>query len=157
MLPRDERIFDGDVTLGASADEGLAGQEIKLLKEEAKAKPQGHVVILPRHNRRSQRARGCDTVADVERTDARNDGLRAVFDRVIVPLVARDEGVAEWVGVRDDVVEIRLGGACRGCPGQRYTVEMVILPALRAQDPALKEVRVLPMIAKPSRGRTKAP
>ncbi|MBL8600488.1 MAG: NifU family protein [Myxococcales bacterium] len=83
----------------------------------------------------------------------RADTLRSVIESVIGPLVARDGGAVEWVGLRGDVVELRLLGACRGCPGQRNTLEGVILPALRVSDPTVSEVRVLPSLVKVERAR----
>jgi Fe-S cluster biogenesis protein NfuA len=42
-----------------------------------------------------------------------------------------------------DVVEVRFGGACRGCPGQAYTLKGVVLPALQATDPTVRDVRAV--------------
>lgn len=69
--------------------------------------------------------------------------LHAHVAEVLAPLVALDGGRLEWVGLSDDVAALRLSGACRGCPGQRTTLEEVVLPSLRAVFPALKGVRVV--------------
>lgn len=69
--------------------------------------------------------------------------LRAHVESVLAPLVAVDGGRLGWVGLRDDIAELTLGGACRGCPGQRTTLDEVLLPSLRALYPALQGVRVV--------------
>jgi len=75
--------------------------------------------------------------------DATARQLQTHVAEVLAPLVALDGGRLEWVGLSDDVAALRLGGACRGCPGQRTTLEEVVLPSLRAVFPALKGVRVV--------------
>jgi len=69
--------------------------------------------------------------------------LQAHVETVLAPLVARDGGRLGWVGLRHEVAEITLGGACRGCPGQRTTLDEVLLPSLRALHPPLQGVRVV--------------
>jgi Fe-S cluster biogenesis protein NfuA len=72
--------------------------------------------------------------------------LATLVRDVLTPLVAVDKGQIEWVGVSGSVAEIQLGGACAGCPGQSYTVNKVILPALRVIDPSIESVRVKLMV-----------
>ncbi len=76
--------------------------------------------------------------------DAANQGEleRAVAD-VVAPLVAVDGGTIALVRRAGDVVEVRFGGACRGCPGQSYTLKGVLLPALQASDPTVRDVRAV--------------
>lgn len=69
--------------------------------------------------------------------------LRDVITEVLAPLVEADEGTLELVGRDGAAVEVRLGGACRGCPGQSYTVRDVLLPALQRVDPSVESVRVV--------------
>lgn len=69
--------------------------------------------------------------------------LRAVIESVLAPMVSRDGGELRLVGRVGDVVEVSLTGACIGCPGQRDTVEGVLLPALRGVDPTVSSVRVV--------------
>ncbi len=67
--------------------------------------------------------------------------LAGIVQDVIGPLVARDLGEIEWLGVVDGIAEVSLRGACAGCPGQSYTLNDVILPALRAADASIRSVR----------------
>jgi Fe-S cluster biogenesis protein NfuA len=61
-------------------------------------------------------------------------------------MVAADRGEIEWVGMDRGFAEIRLTGACSGCPGQQFTASSVVLPALRSVDPSIKGVRVKPAV-----------
>lgn len=72
------------------------------------------------------------------------DVIRMTIDHVLAPLIAVDGGALTLVGRRDDVVEVRLTGACRGCPGQSFTLKGVVLPALQAADPSVRDVRAVP-------------
>lgn len=73
--------------------------------------------------------------------------LRALIESVLAPLVARDGGKLHWVRRVDGVVEVSLTGACLGCPAQRDTADAVLLPAMRAVDPSVTSVRVVPRVA----------
>jgi Fe-S cluster biogenesis protein NfuA len=70
------------------------------------------------------------------------DELASVVREVLAPMVAVDQGTIEWEGVKGDVAQIALGGACAGCPGITMTANSVVLPALRAVDPNIKSVKV---------------
>jgi Fe-S cluster biogenesis protein NfuA len=57
--------------------------------------------------------------------------IEALFRDVLTPLFEADGGTVELISVRERLVQIRLGGAYRGCPSTTYTVDGVIVPALR--------------------------
>lgn len=69
--------------------------------------------------------------------------LVTALDEVVAPLVAADGGTLTFVRRRGDVVEVRLAGACRGCPGQSYTLKGVVLPALQAVDASVRDVKAV--------------
>ncbi len=69
--------------------------------------------------------------------------LTRTVSEVVAPLVAADNGTVTLVRRTGDVVEVRFGGACRGCPGQTYTLKGVLLPALQATDPTVRDVRAV--------------
>jgi Fe-S cluster biogenesis protein NfuA len=76
--------------------------------------------------------------------DAPDDSaLRTVLDEVVSPLAAVDNGRVTFVRRLGDVVEVRFGGACRGCPGQGFTLKGVVLPALQRVDATVREVRAV--------------
>lgn len=57
--------------------------------------------------------------------------IEALIRDVLSPLFEADGASLELVDVVDKVVRIRVGGSYRGCPSVPYTVEGVVLPALR--------------------------
>lgn len=62
----------------------------------------------------------------------------------IRPLLQRDGGDVELVGVQDDgVVDVRLVGACKGCPMAQMTLKNGIEKLLRAEVPEVREVRAV--------------
>jgi Fe-S cluster biogenesis protein NfuA len=63
---------------------------------------------------------------------------------LIRPAVQADGGDLELVGVTSDgVVEIRLHGACVGCPSSAITLQMGIERNLKAHIPEVKAVRAV--------------
>jgi Fe-S cluster biogenesis protein NfuA len=59
------------------------------------------------------------------------DQIEALIRDVLSPLFEADGASLELVDVVDKVVRIRVGGSYRGCPSVPYTLEGVVLPALR--------------------------
>ena len=41
---------------------------------------------------------------------------------------------------KDNVVRVRLQGACQGCPGAQMTLKMVVEQILRSEFPEIKSV-----------------
>ena len=58
----------------------------------------------------------------------------------IRPLLQRDGGDLEFVGVEGGVVKIRLLGMCAGCPMAQMTVKQGIEARLKEQLPELEAV-----------------
>ena len=69
--------------------------------------------------------------------------IETLFREVISPLFEADGASVELVSVRDRLIQIRLGGAYRGCPSTPYTVDGVIVPALRKATGEDFQVEVL--------------
>ncbi len=68
------------------------------------------------------------------------DKIEVVLDKIRPALVA-DGGNVELVDVNDEgVVEVKLTGACAGCPMSTMTLKMGIEQALRDEFPEIKEV-----------------
>lgn len=63
---------------------------------------------------------------------------------VLSPLFAAEGGTIELVEVRDGRVQVRMGGAYRGCPSVPYTVAAIVTPALRQATGGEVHVEVLP-------------
>ena len=66
--------------------------------------------------------------------------IRGVLDAEIRPAVAMDGGDVDFVAYRDGIVELRLVGACDGCPSARVTLEHGIAARLRERVPEVEGV-----------------
>lgn len=58
----------------------------------------------------------------------------------IRPILERDGGNVELVNVNDGTVEVRLTGACGGCPMATMTLQMGIERILKEEIPEVREV-----------------
>ncbi len=73
--------------------------------------------------------------------------LREKVEEVLAkvrPSLEADGGGVELVNITDDnVVEVRLQGACRGCPMSQITLAMGIGRVLRQEVPEITDVRAV--------------
>ncbi len=67
------------------------------------------------------------------------DKVEEVLEKIRPNLVA-DGGNVELVDVNDGKVEVRLTGACAGCPMSTMTLQMGIERVLKEEIPEVKEV-----------------
>ncbi len=58
--------------------------------------------------------------------------LQSAFDRHVTPLLDRDQGAVSIVSIKKQIVTLRLEGACRGCPGKKYTLQSILEPTCKA-------------------------
>ena len=58
----------------------------------------------------------------------------------IRPALEADGGGIELVDVIDGVVQVRLKGACQGCPGAAMTLKMGVERVLKEEVPEVKSV-----------------
>ena len=65
--------------------------------------------------------------------------VEGVLDK-IRPMLVRDGGNVELVDVNDGTVQLRLIGACAGCPMATMTLKMGIEKLLKQEIPEVKEV-----------------
>jgi Fe-S cluster biogenesis protein NfuA len=65
--------------------------------------------------------------------------VEKVLDKIRPALMA-DGGGVELVEVKDDVVKVKLTGACGGCPMSQMTLKMGIERHLKNEIPEIKEV-----------------
>jgi Fe-S cluster biogenesis protein NfuA len=73
-----------------------------------------------------------------------HDRVAAILDR-IRPAVQSDGGDLELVGVTSEgVVQIRLHGACVGCPSSQMTLQMGIERNVREKIPEVVAVEQVP-------------
>ena len=67
------------------------------------------------------------------------DRVEVVLEK-IRPALVRDGGDVELVEVNDGTVQVRLTGACAGCPFSTMTLKMGIEQLLKKEIPEVKEV-----------------
>ena len=65
--------------------------------------------------------------------------VEEVLDKIRPALVA-DGGNVELVDVNDGTVQVKLTGACAGCPMSTMTLKMGIEQILKQEIPEVKEV-----------------
>lgn len=67
--------------------------------------------------------------------------VEQVIEEKIRPALLRDGGNIELVDVTDDgIVQVRLQGACAGCPGARMTLQFGVQRILQEEIEEVKEV-----------------
>lgn len=62
----------------------------------------------------------------------------------VAPLLAMDGTAIEIVGVDGGIVQVRLNGACSGCPGSVYAVLTGIEAELRKRLPEVEFLEAVP-------------
>lgn len=69
-----------------------------------------------------------------------NERINAVIQHTIRPALQDHYGDIELADYQSGVVSVRLTGACQGCPSARDTLEGLVLKAVQAAIPEVKEV-----------------
>jgi Fe-S cluster biogenesis protein NfuA len=66
--------------------------------------------------------------------------VEAILDK-IRPAIQSDGGDVELINIREDkVIEVRLQGACKGCPMSTLTLKAGIERVIKEEIPEVKEV-----------------
>ena len=63
--------------------------------------------------------------------------------QTIRPRLQADGGDIELVGVEDGVVQVRLQGACHGCPGAQMTLKLGVERLLKEKIPEIVSVEAV--------------
>lgn len=70
--------------------------------------------------------------------------VKAVIEKEIAPMLAMHGGSVEFVAVTpENVVKVRLQGACAGCPGAAATLKGFVEQAIQEKLPAVKGVEAV--------------
>jgi Fe-S cluster biogenesis protein NfuA len=72
------------------------------------------------------------------------DQVERVLTLEVAPLLGMDGTAIEVVGVAGGVVQVRLNGACSGCPGSVYAVVLGIEEELRRRVPGFEYLEAVP-------------
>ncbi len=71
--------------------------------------------------------------------------IEAVLDSEVRPNLRADGGEVEVVGIDEDyIVQVRMVGACQGCPSSTITLTMGIEAALKARFPEIRFLEAVP-------------
>ncbi len=77
--------------------------------------------------------------------DSTRDLVRKVLDEQVRPNLQMDGGDVELVSVGDDgVVQLRLTGACSGCPFSALTMAVSVERVLKEKVPGVVRVQPVP-------------
>jgi len=69
------------------------------------------------------------------------EAIKKVIETDIRPLLEADGGGIEFVGLEEGgVVQVRLQGACAGCPGAQMTLQMGVEQVLKEKVPGVEKV-----------------
>jgi Fe-S cluster biogenesis protein NfuA len=71
--------------------------------------------------------------------------IESVLNEQVRPGLLADGGDIELVGIDEDrIVQVRLKGACQGCPSSTMTLAFGIEAALKAQIPEIRFLEAVP-------------
>lgn len=70
--------------------------------------------------------------------------IEKIIKEKINPALALHGGSCAFVGIRDEtVVQVKLQGACGGCPGALITLKGFVLDTLQAEEPRVTDVEAV--------------
>jgi Fe-S cluster biogenesis protein NfuA len=76
----------------------------------------------------------------LKRKSAREEKVKAAIEK-IRPMLKADGGDVELIGVSEDgIVQVRLQGACSGCPMSQMTLKNGIERVIKQEVPEVKAV-----------------
>ncbi|MDG3006577.1 NifU family protein [Paludisphaera mucosa] len=76
---------------------------------------------------------------------SRLERVRQVVDDHVRPELRAEGGDVEIVGIdEDDIVQIRLLGACQGCVSSVHTTTMLVERAVKAEVPEVRFLEAIP-------------
>ncbi len=79
-------------------------------------------------------------MTDQQTTPSLEQRVQEVLDQEIRPALQMDGGDIQLVGVEGGEVQVRLRGACAGCPGAQMTLSMGVEQRLRELFPDVTKV-----------------
>ena len=65
--------------------------------------------------------------------------IKTILDQ-FRPAIASHGGAIEFVDLKENIVYLKLAGACVSCPASFFTLKLGIEEALREQMPSIQEV-----------------
>ncbi len=74
--------------------------------------------------------------------NAMENKIRQIIEEKINPLLNEHLGSAEFVEIKDNIVYIKMLGACGGCPCSQDTIENIIESKITEEIPEISGVRL---------------
>lgn len=66
--------------------------------------------------------------------------IHEIIDQKVKPILAEHHGSIELVSVEHDRIEVKLLGACSGCPSAKATLEDTVLGLIQEEVPSIQDV-----------------
>jgi Fe-S cluster biogenesis protein NfuA len=66
--------------------------------------------------------------------------VKQLIEEKIRPALRMDGGDIDFMGMDGNTVQVRLRGACHGCPSAAITLQMGVLRALKQEIPEIEAV-----------------
>jgi len=73
--------------------------------------------------------------------------IENILENKVKPILAAHHGSIELVAVENDRVEVKLLGACSGCPSAKATLEDTVLGSIQEEVPSIREVSLVTEIS----------
>ena len=88
---------------------------------------------------------GATKISNSQQSQALLDRIEAVLDEQVRPGLRADGGDVEVVGIdADNIVQVRLQGACQGCSASVVTLTMGIEATLKRLVPEVRFIEAVP-------------
>jgi Fe-S cluster biogenesis protein NfuA len=66
--------------------------------------------------------------------------VEEIIENKVKPILAQHHGSIELVSVEANTIEVKLLGACSGCPSAKATLEDTVLGLIQEDIPSMEEV-----------------
>jgi len=73
--------------------------------------------------------------------------IENILENKVKPILAAHHGSIELVAVENDRVDVKLLGACSGCPSAKATLEDTVLGSIQEEVPSIREVSLVTEIS----------
>jgi Fe-S cluster biogenesis protein NfuA len=118
------------------------------MKDQPRQAPTWSSDLTPRGDRRGAREMTSDSSGErdgLSGTTALRDRIERILDEKVRPDLRADGGNIVVVGIDpDNIVQVRLTGACEGCASSVVTLGMRVESVLKAHIPEIRFIEAVP-------------
>ncbi|MBF8984193.1 NifU family protein [Lutibacter sp. B2] len=76
------------------------------------------------------------------------DQVNQVIKEKVRPKLLNHYGDIELIKIENDVVDVKLLGACSGCPSAKFTIEEIVQAEIQKEIPQIKKVELVHEVSK---------